>query len=208
MNEKNLGIAIHKGDEKAFKHLFELHYQSLVSFLTTYTQDKAMAEDFAQQAFFTLWEKRKSLKEGRSPKHYLFTVGHNLFIDHYRHQKTIISSFAELKHQALVDHIEEDKEYLEQRIARLKEIIEELPPNCREILRLSKMQGLQYKEIADHLGISQKTVESQMRIAFQKIRESFDKNDPVVLFFLLDILQEIVSTSRAKYKGETTVKFQ
>ncbi|WP_339813618.1 sigma factor-like helix-turn-helix DNA-binding protein, partial [Zunongwangia profunda] len=51
------------------------------------------------------------------------------------------------------------------------------------ILIMNKMEGLKYKEIADKLDISVKTVESQMRIAFQKIRESF-KNEEIILWML------------------------
>jgi len=72
---------------------------------------------------------------------------------------------------------------LEKRLEKLKAIIETLPEKCKEILLLNKMDGLKYREIAIKLNISIKTVEAQMRIAFQKIREGF-KDNPLILFVL------------------------
>ena len=68
------------------------------------------------------------------------------------------------------------------RTKKLIEIIEELPPKCKEILLLNKREGKKYHEIAEQLQISIKTVESQMRIAYKKIREGFSKA-PLFLFF-------------------------
>ena len=78
----------------------------------------------------------------------------------------------------------EEGSYVDNRIKKLKVIIDELPPKCREILLLNKRDGLKYKEIALKLNVSEKTVESQMRIAFKKIRAAFkkDKQFFVVIF--------------------------
>ena len=66
---------------------------------------------------------------------------------------------------------------------KIKQVIDSLPPKCKEIILLNKIQGVKYKDIADQMGISVKTVESQMRIAFTKIREAF-KEDHALLFLL------------------------
>jgi RNA polymerase sigma-70 factor (ECF subfamily) len=83
-----------------------------------------------------------------------------------------------------VDRIQEDSDVLEERIQKMKQVIDSLPPKCKEIIMLNKIQGVKYKDIAEQMGISVKTVESQMRIAFTKIREAF-KEDPALLFILL-----------------------
>ena len=64
----------------------------------------------------------------------------------------------------------------------MKRMIENLPEKCKIILKLSKIEGLNYQEIANHLNISPKTVESQMRIAFNKIREQFSEEDLIFFF--------------------------
>lgn len=81
----------------------------------------------------------------------------------------------ELKYQALEEEEGRPENDLQEAPARLRKIIETLPPRCREILDL-KMQGFKYQEIAEQLNISIKTVESQMRIAYVKIRDDFKDN--------------------------------
>lgn len=79
-----------------------------------------------------------------------------------------------LKRHALEVRLHEGEDATARRIEKLKKIIEILPDGCREILTLNKMEGLKYREIAEKLNISVKTVESQMRIAYRKIREGFE----------------------------------
>lgn len=64
---------------------------------------------------------------------------------------------------------------IERNTQKIMSIIDNLPDRCREILTLSKIQGLPYREIAKKLEISVKTVESQMRIAYQKIRNQMEE---------------------------------
>ena len=63
-------------------------------------------------------------------------------------------------------------------------MIEQLPDRCQEIVKL-KMEGLKYREIAESLGLSVKTVESQMRVAFIKIREDY-KEDLLLFVLMMD----------------------
>lgn len=105
----------------------------------------------------------------------------------YRSLKRKETFFDELKEKALRDSIIDDKELIDNRIKRLKAIIETLPPKCKEILLLNKISGLKYKEISEHLHISQKTVETQMRVAYIKIRKGFD-DDKLIMFFINDLL--------------------
>src|SRR5690606_24285323 len=103
--------------------------------------------------------------------------------DYYRKEKIQYSVFDQLKTKAIEENEKEDNELTERRIQRLKETIDTLPYRCKRILEMNKIEGLKYREISEILGISVKTVESQMRIAFQKIREAF-KDEELFLFFL------------------------
>ncbi|WP_299549194.1 RNA polymerase sigma-70 factor [Seonamhaeicola sp.] len=196
MQDLELIIAIKKDDRSAFKMLFKKYYGDLVSYITTYTGRKPAAEDIVQQLFVTLWVKRNELNVTKSVKGYLYTVAHRAYIDHYRSNKRRDAFFDELKEKALRDSITENKDAAQQRINKLKQIVETLPPKCREVLELNKLSGLRYQEIANHLGVSIKTVESQMRIAYQKIREGFE-NDTSILIFISQVLM-------AKSKKVTT----
>lgn len=182
MNEIEAVAAIKVGDRNAFEYLFTMYYNRLVAYITTYTNDKANSEDIVQQAFISLWENKCNLDESKSPKGYLYSIAYNRYIDTVKSKKRQEKLISQIWERALMDRIEEDSEAMEHRIKKMKLVIESLPPKCREIILLNKIHGIKYKEIADKLGISVKTVESQMRIAFTKIRETYKKEG--LLYFL------------------------
>lgn len=172
-----------KGEKLAFKYLFNAYYNRLVAYITTYSHDKAQSEDIVQQTFIKLWDNRQKLDDTQSPKGYLYAIAYNLYIDTIETSKKQEKIMNLVWERALRDRIEEDSEAQEKRIQKMKGVIKSLPPKCREIIQMNKVQGIRYKEIAEQMGISVKTVESQMRIAFTKIREAF-KDNSLLLFFL------------------------
>ncbi|MEG3656780.1 RNA polymerase sigma-70 factor [Arenibacter palladensis] len=183
MNEIEAVIAMKEGDRSAFRHLFNTFYDRLVAYITTFTHDKIQSEDIVQHAFIRFWEDKSKLDETKSPKAYLYAIAYNRYIDTIKKAKKQEKLLSQIWERALVDRIQEDSDALEERIQKMKQVIDSLPPKCREIIMLNKIQGVKYKEIADRMGISVKTVESQMRIAFTKIREAF-KEDHALLFLL------------------------
>ncbi len=172
MDDVVLGIGIKEGKEQAFAQFFDKYHSLLLAYMTTYTGNRNVAEEMVQQAFVTLWEKRELLDAAQSPRHYLFAIAQNLFKKKHRELRKRDSFLEELKLQEINKALE-DPDNLEKRLKRLREIMETLPPRCREILVLNKFEGLKYQQIADRMEISVKTVESQMRIAYKKIREGF-----------------------------------
>lgn len=181
MNELAAVVAMKKGDRNAFKFLFTAYYNRLLAYINTYTNDKVHSEDIVQQAFLSLWEQKSKLDETKSPKGYLYAIAYNRYIDTIKKAKKQDKLISLIWERALIDRIEEDTDALENRIEKMKLVIEALPPKCKEILILNKVQGLKYKDIADQMGISVKTVESQMRIAFNKIREAYKKEELLLL---------------------------
>ncbi len=182
MSDELLLEAIKKNDNGAFKEFFNKYYSSLVSYIITFTNDSSLAEDIVQQTFITIWEQRHNLETNKSIKSYLYKISYNSYIDHYRKTKRQDSFFDDLRQQALRNQINENYDIAEKRTVKLKSIIEDLPPRCKEILLLNKTQGLKYEEIAKLLNISNKTVESQMRIAFKKIRQGFENTNLFMVF--------------------------
>lgn len=174
---------LREGERPAFQYFFNTYYNRLVAYITTYTRCKIQSEDIVQQAFINFWDTKSNLDEDRSPKAYLYAIAYNQYIDTVKKEKKREKLFDQIWQRALRDRIEEDKEAVEMRIQKLQQVIASLPPKCKEILQLNKVYGVKYKEIARQKDISVKTVESQMRIAFKKIRKAF-KEDSLVLFLL------------------------
>lgn len=181
----SLWIKIQKNDESALKELFDLHYRSLCAYAVQFTQRMPDAEDLVQGVFVLLWTKRKSLTIKTSIKAYLYKSVYNSYIDKFRKNKKKETLIESLKYEAMsFEYGDEDKDELNKKIKKLKRIVEELPERCKEILILSKWEGYKHREIAEKLGISIKTVEAQLRIAFNKIRSGFEKDDDLFLFLI------------------------
>lgn len=161
---------VRAGDKKAFESFYGKHFNSVVAYLRMFIKNRDLAKDIAQQSFIKLWIKRTSVPKDVPLKKYLFRVAKNHFIDQHRAKEVENKALEKFKIEALRHSRFENTATVMRRIELLRKAIEELPPKCREILLLSKMEGLAYKQIALRLDISVKTVESQMRIAYTKIR--------------------------------------
>ena len=174
--DDNDGVsALIQGDRKAYKRLFEKYYQLLLSYIISYTHNRSQAEDLVQQAFVDLWEDRRKLNPNKSPKNYLYAIARNRYLDSVNNQKRQSKLLESVWERALRERIEENTEIQEKRIEKLKIVIESLPPKCKRIFELNKMDGLRYQDIAELLDISIKTIEAQMGIAFKKIRNAFNE---------------------------------
>ena len=174
MDDNELVLRIKHDDHRAFRIIFKSLYEPLLAYVITFTHDRQEAKDIVQNCFITLWDKRKDLLDESSLKNYLFTIAHNLYINQYKKNQYKTKVFDELKYRALNSRINEVGEVTKDRTKKLTLLIDHLPPRCKQILLLNKKEGKKYREIADTLNISIKTVESQMRIAYQKIRAGFN----------------------------------
>ncbi|MDN6280706.1 MAG: sigma-70 family RNA polymerase sigma factor [Psychroflexus sp.] len=170
MNEKVLLIKIKKGDQTAFKRFFNKHYQPICIYLQSFKIDPDTAQEIAQSVFVKFWNKREDIFISSSAKAYLYRMAYNEYLMRKRKEDKEASLIDSLTYEALQDVVELSQEEFEHKCSQLKKSIDKLPQACREILRL-KMNGATYKEIATELDISIKTVESQMRIAYIKLRE-------------------------------------
>lgn len=171
-------------DRVQFEALFKSHFQYLCNFAKQYVGDQDTAQDITQKVFITLWEKRTEIDPKQSIKSYLFTIVKNRCLNHIRDQKTYRSKVLDLD----CGDIEIGKEEVYFAEAELKKQIElalaSLPPKCREVFEMSRYRGLSYKEIAEELDISQKTVEAHVGKALKTLRELL-KGYFVVLLFIL-----------------------
>ncbi|WP_289023990.1 RNA polymerase sigma-70 factor [uncultured Salegentibacter sp.] len=187
MNNRDFSQALKDGDALAYGRLFEKHYQPLCAYIKSYTQDWDTAQEIVQSTFIVIWQKRETLDINISLKSYLYKSAYNSFLQMQRVNKKQDKLSQRLKEEALREEISVDEELQERKIKKLREVIEKLPSRCKQVLEL-KQQGYKYKEIAEKLELSVKSVESQMRIAYQKIREEF-KEDPLFLIIILKTLQ-------------------
>ena len=163
-----------------FQTVFGELYQPLCNYAFTYVKDADMCEDIVQEVFTRIWATRRDLLLTDNVRFYLFSAVRNNCITHLRRQKT--GGAVPLNDKALADNLsvgprEVPKDENAQYEQWLREAIDLLPEKCREVFVLSRIGELKYKEIADVLEISVKTVENQLGKALKLIREFLKKND-------------------------------
>ena len=162
-NKPNSQLREKRSDDEAFEQLFKTHYEGLCRLAFSYVSSQATAKNLVQDVFFSLWKRRRELGLDSDIKGYLIKAVRNEALKHLEHQ-TVVRQYAE-KHKGDQSYSSESPSYhfrLEELNKAIQEGLESLPPRRREIFLLSRQHGLTYSEIADLLGISVKTVETQM----------------------------------------------
>lgn len=160
------------GQSKGLEGLFHRYFSSLVAFARRFTRDQDAARDVVQDVFFRLWKNRESLKITSSVKSYLFRSVRNQSLNLLRDHP----DWEPLRPEDEGIAGDEDMTYVladenQSRQQAVKEAVAKLPGRAKTIFELSRFEGLTYKEIAEFMDISEKTVENQMRISMLKLRE-------------------------------------
>ena len=170
---------ITKGDEKAFEALFLDYYPFLCLYCTRLLKDASAAEEIVQELFVKLWEKRSQTIIDISVKNYLFRAAKNHCLNYIKHNH-IKNEYSRKMLEASETSNPETEEPDTDLIKVIAESIASLPDKRREIFRLNREEGLKYREIAEKLNISIKTVETQMGLALKTLREKL--RDFLIIF--------------------------
>ncbi|RMF32135.1 MAG: RNA polymerase sigma-70 factor [Bacteroidetes bacterium] len=163
---------LHKHDRSALRELFHRYYLTVCRAILGLVKDEALTEDLAQNVFLRLWEKREGLQVNSSFGAYLRRMAINEALAHFRKAKRRNQeNFSEHPPASYVGRSVEQDYLLTEMQERILTAIESLPPRCRLVFRLSRFEELSYREIAERLDISVKTVENQMGKALKILRE-------------------------------------
>jgi RNA polymerase sigma-70 factor, ECF subfamily len=162
--------ALQTGNDAAFDALFRAYYAPLCYYAASFTDgDMDDAEDVVQQTFVKLWEQRANLSITWSVKAYLYKTVHNTCLNRLRALKT--REQYKQRNMLELEREHAPSPYAETELReRLQKALAELPTQCRQIFELSRFEELKYREIAEHLNISIKTVETQMGKALRIMR--------------------------------------
>jgi len=178
-SEDEIRAIIHKiayqDDPIAFRTFFDMYYHKLLNFAFFFLKSSVAAEEVVSAVFIGLWEKREKLVKINRIEAYLFKSTKNKAYNYIRDNKRSIQfERIDSKCDYLVPQFEnpETEMFSQEFRDKIIEIIEELPPKCKMIFTLIREDGMKYKEVAELLDISIKTVEVQMGRALSKIKDS------------------------------------
>jgi RNA polymerase sigma-70 factor (ECF subfamily) len=171
MEDRELLQKVHAGDEGAYDTVFRTWYPVLVRVAAALLREVDAAEEVAQDVMHELWRRRHVLDTSVSLRGYLLRSVRNRALNHLRHLRVRRETESEV--EALYDTpLTADQPIAARELSVAIQIaLRELPPRCREVFELSRADGLKYAEIAETLGISQKTVEAQIGKALKILRE-------------------------------------
>ncbi len=183
--DQDLLLRLRKGDEVAFELVFYRYKGKLYDFIRRSLPADEDVESLIQEVFTKLWINREQLDPDKSLNAFLYTLARNEMFGHLRkllvRRKYLEELNFELYEQG--NSTERQFEYNELR-REISRLIDELPEKRREIFELSRNEGLSYKQIAQQLGISENTVDTQIRKALAFLKEQLKKRMSLLLFFL------------------------
>jgi len=184
---------IQSGNEQAFEQLFRSQYPILCGYARKYLDDTDQAEEVVQEMFFNFWQKKDQLEINISVEAYLFRSVRNSCLNYLKHLKIReehrLATAHEIrqKEQSIHDNVEALE--LQEKI---ESVIAKLPPERQKIFKMSRYEELKYKEIAEKLNLSIKTVEVQMSKALKFLRQHLSEYLSLAIILVLKILINIL----------------
>lgn len=182
--EKQLIENLRRGDESAFRCIYDRHYEPLCRFADLFLHDAALAEEIVDDVIFYLWEHRKEVEIAYSLRAYLMKSVRNRCLNELnslsRREELRFSSFSLPENTEFLDTLFIEKEHplgylLEQELEdELLRGIEALPEECRTVFKKSRFEQKKYEDIAQELNISVNTVKYHIKnaLAFLQKRMS------------------------------------
>ncbi len=160
-------------DAASIEALFRAHYSRLCDFVNCYVRSPETASDLVQDLFVHLWERCDAGDVPLLTTAYLYTAARNRALKHLRHRRVVARWAERVASAPLPTGPQADERLRTREMAEaIRRAIDALPDRCRQIFLLSREKYLSYAEIAEVLGISVKTVETQMWRALKSLRKS------------------------------------
>jgi RNA polymerase sigma-70 factor (ECF subfamily) len=158
-------------DQNAYVRLYRIYFTPLLHFACTFVDSKQIAEEIISDVFVQIWQNRQKLDTIMNLTVYLYTCTRNQALNVSAKEKR--QSTTTLEESCLyIASSSPDPEEVTMNAELVKEIkksIDQLPSKCRAIFKMVKEDGMKYREVAEILSISVKTVEAQVGIAIKKI---------------------------------------
>lgn len=171
-----------EGDWDAFNSFFECYSEQLYLYCLGFLKNREEAEDIVQDVFIYLWVNRAKISYTGSVYSYLCRSVKNSCIDYKLHERVKMRYCQERTAQKVEEREETDD--FEELYKKLQIVMDTLPPKCKEIFMLGCMEEMNYKEIAEQLGVSVNTVKTQVKVAYKKIKSEFGNNHEKFIMIL------------------------
>ncbi|NML36635.1 RNA polymerase sigma-70 factor [Chitinophaga sp. G-6-1-13] len=185
---KSLFQKVCSDDMQAYNELYLALCGQLIRFSAAIVSSFHLAEEVISDVFITVWQKRHQLKHVENPVVYLYVTTKNLSLNTLQRNRRHLHESLELLDTAAFQIAPDaEKSMISAEVSqKIESAIRSLPPRCQLIFRLVKHDRLSYREVADLLDISVKTVDAQLSLAVKKVAQAvrFDLSGELVTSFL------------------------
>src|ERR671924_770868 len=172
--DEQLMLAYGQGDAGAFDTLYKRHRGALYRFITRSIKERGTAEELFQEAWIRVIEARSRYAPQARFTTWLYTIAHNLLVDHWRRKGLTLVELNEDELAAAPDNPARQAEARES-LARLVQAIDALPVAQREAFLLHEEAGLSVAEIAKVTGAGEEAAKSRLRYAMAKLKAAVDE---------------------------------
>ena len=167
-----------KDSESALKLLYQHYFDKLMRFISIYIKSEQTSEEIISDVFFTIWKNRKSLLEIKNFNAYIYTIARNISIDYLRVKKIDYLQLDDIPLDIYfsTDTTPEDDMISKELASTLDKAINRLPNQCKIAFKLIREDKMKYKDAAEILNISVKTLEAHITKAIKDLRNALSIN--------------------------------
>ena len=175
------------GNEAALESLIKRHQSRIFGFIYSKVGDRDLADDIFQDTFIKVIRTLKSNAYNEEGKFlpWVMRIAHNLIVDHFRHNKKM-PLYRETEEFSIFSVMTDDSLTIENKLISdqvtkdLRQLVEELPEDQKEVLTMRLYQDMSFKEISEATGVSINTALGRMRYAVINLRKVIDKHQIIL----------------------------
>jgi RNA polymerase sigma-70 factor (ECF subfamily) len=177
---------IAEGDSNAFRLFYDCFYFKIYKYVSYFVKIKEIKEEIVSDVFFNFWQNRQNSLKIENVEAYLYTIARNTSFSYINNKDIETIDIEEYYSEELLSYNTPEENLIDEEMSvAIRKAIDNLPDRCRTIFLLAREEGLKYKEIAERLSISEKTVNAQMVLAIKKLTPIIGK----LLIFILIIFR-------------------
>jgi RNA polymerase sigma-70 factor (ECF subfamily) len=159
--------------QPTFEEIYKKYRPALMQFALSITRSVTDAEEVVNDVFIAIWERHRDLLGMEALKSYLFRAVKNRSLNQIKRTRLPFDSMKDempvaSKEFNALEHLE-----AKESTAKINQLIDKLPTKCKQVFLFSRMHELSYKEIAELMDISPKTVENQIGLALKFLKENY-----------------------------------
>jgi RNA polymerase sigma-70 factor (ECF subfamily) len=179
-------LQIKKGDKNSFKLIFNNFYHQLCRLSIYYLEDEDEAKGVVQEAFVKLWEIRNELNVESNLRNFLFTLVKNNCLNILNRRQILLKHHEKIRWMEIhyqyesLSRIGNDYMEFNELKEKIDQAIQKLPEHCRVVFEMSRFEDLKNREIAEKLGVTQKTVEAHLTKSLKLLRNELKDYLPII----------------------------